>query len=34
MAEVPQGWESVFGPAPRTECETCGVQEWTELSRA
>ncbi|OEV11871.1 MbtH protein [Streptomyces sp. Amel2xB2] len=32
--EVPEGWESVFGPAARTECDAYVTETWTELSRA
>lgn len=31
--EVPPGWEKVFGPASKGECETYVAAEWTDVAR-
>ncbi|MFF9481512.1 MbtH family protein [Streptomyces sp. NPDC014733] len=32
--DVPEGWENVFGPASRGECEAYITAHWTEHTRA
>jgi MbtH protein len=31
---VPEGWESIFGPASRPDCEEYVTEYWTEHARA
>jgi MbtH protein len=34
FADVPPGWQPVFGPATRTECVEYVEREWTDLRPA
>ncbi|ELS53318.1 MbtH family protein [Streptomyces sp. ISL-22] len=31
FADVPAGWEAVFGPAPRQECLDYVNEHWTDM---
>ncbi|MER8231141.1 MbtH family protein [Streptomyces sp. NPDC094049] len=34
FADVPGGWHTVFGPAPRTACAEYVEENWTDLTPA